>query len=210
MINTYEDLIGQIESCLADTSVSTQSRTLIQLAEKQFDFLLNTLDQETRSEANTVGGERYLEIPPDFSGAKRITLLQNGLRIPLIFDSEIDKRYGAIPSGQPEVYSIEGTEIAFGPIPDGAYLLEILFIRDIRPLSDDNPTNFLLSVAPHLYLWDSLVLAEAWLHNDERIPVWKQFAQEALAGLLRWDRGNRYPSRIFTQHGYGTQRVRHG
>jgi hypothetical protein len=42
----------------------------------------------------------------------------------------------------------------------------------LSALSASNTTNWLLTLAPDLYLYGSLLEAAPYIGNDERIPVW--------------------------------------
>ena len=45
---------------------------------------------------------------------------------------------------------------------------------------NSNTTNWLLAAHPDAYLYGTLLQAEGYLVNDERLPVWKLALEEAL------------------------------
>ena len=51
------------------------------------------------------------------------------------------------------------------------------------PLSDTNPSNWLLERRADIYVYAALLQAEAHIVNDERLSLWKAALDEALADL---------------------------
>lgn len=67
--------------------------------------------------------------------------------------------------------------------PDAAYPAEVVYYQQPPLLDDDNQTNWLTDYAPRLLLYASLLEAEPFLKNDERIAVWQSFYDRE-AGML--------------------------
>lgn len=63
---------------------------------------------------------------------------------------------------------------AFDPSGAGAAL---------TPLSDSNPSNWLLARRADIYVYATLLQAEAHIVNDARLPLWKSALDEAIADL---------------------------
>ena len=57
------------------------------------------------------------------------------------------------------------------------------YYAKIPALSGSNASNWLLARSPDVYLYGSLVAAEAFLMNDERLGVWKGATDEIVAGI---------------------------
>lgn len=77
-------------------------------------------------------------------------------------------------------------------------LAELRFTRQITlsefvPLSDANPTNWMLTNAPSVYLYGALLEASAYLLDDERIPLWKQAFDNAVFELQSFLDRTKYP-----------------
>jgi hypothetical protein len=64
----------------------------------------------------------------------------------------------------------------------------------VPPLSDSNPTNWLLDKNPDAYLFGCLVEAELYIGHDERVPLWAQRREAALASIEQADRKARWGS----------------
>ncbi len=67
-----------------------------------------------------------------------------------------------------------------GPTPDDAYPFELMYYQQPPSLDDIQQTNYLTENAPDLLLYSTLLEAEGYLKNDERLPVWKAARDEIL------------------------------
>jgi hypothetical protein len=105
--------------------------------------------------------------------------------------------YGSSATGKPKVFSVIGSEIAFGPIPDSTDTVEMWFYQ-FDALSDSNTTNWLLTAHPDIYLYGSLVEAEPFYTNDARMPLWKARLDEAMAELETADMRDRWSGGALT------------
>jgi len=59
----------------------------------------------------------------------------------------------------------------------------MVYRRRIPALSATTTTNWLLDLAPDAYLYGALVQAEAFLAEDDRLPMWKAAFDEAINEL---------------------------
>lgn len=62
-----------------------------------------------------------------------------------------------------------------------AYRIGVTYYGKIAALSDANPVNELLTLAPDLYLYSALQQAAPYLKEDARIALWKGLADQAIA-----------------------------
>jgi hypothetical protein len=69
--------------------------------------------------------------------------------------------------------------LRFAPEPSGSYTLRMTYEGNLESLSDSEPTNWLLTTAPDLYMWASLSVAEGFLQEDERVALWKNEYEQA-------------------------------
>jgi hypothetical protein len=71
----------------------------------------------------------------------------------------------------------------FGPTPNAAYPVEILYY-ELPPLLDNtNQTNWLSEYAPNLLLYGCLVEATPFVKDDERVQLWQSYYDRSLAAL---------------------------
>ena len=85
--------------------------------------------------------------------------------------------------GQPKFIAREASNFIFGPYPDSTYTVSGIYYKRLDALSDSNTSNWLITDAPDLILWASLVEANVDLHNDERAAMWEQRYQDAKAAV---------------------------
>jgi hypothetical protein len=82
--------------------------------------------------------------------------------------------------GQPQAYAISGSSLLIAPAPDSAYAIRLTYKQAIPALSDANPTNWLLTRHPDLYVAASLAMAEFRGWNDARLPMLKAWYDELI------------------------------
>lgn len=66
------------------------------------------------------------------------------------------------------------------PTPDFAYPIQIGFYQNEQQLDEQQQTNFLITHAPELLFYASLLEAQPYIKNQEWIAVWKATYTEAL------------------------------
>jgi hypothetical protein len=145
---------------------------------------------EQRSTAQTdpnAAEPEYIALPADFQSMRRIRIVggaQTGIPFLEYKSNQQMDEYKAcnITSGQPKYFTIFGDEIELGPSPDGIYTLEMVYRQNL-PSLNANSTNWLLTLAPDLYLYGSLLEATPYIKKDERIQVWGTFLASALSDL---------------------------
>ena len=88
--------------------------------------------------------------------------------------------------GRPLWAAVLGPNIILCPTPDQAYTMELRYFEKLVPLGSGSPaatTNSILAEAPDVYVYGSLLQAAPFLEDDERIPVWQAFFDNACAEL---------------------------
>ena len=137
--------------------------------------------------------DKYFPLPAEFLEMRRLHLLANRAE-PLILVS---------PQGLPDngndapKYFAVTKELEFDTDAGGE--MEMIYYRAFTPLSDANPTNWLVENAYGCYLFGALSQASAYDINDERIPMWESKYQDAVNSVnMANERGRRNQSRMRT------------
>lgn len=186
-LSSYTDLVAAIADWLDDPSLSAQADTFITLAEAKFNRLLRmpqmeataTLQVEAQSEYATFPG--VLEIKAlSIVGDHGVTRYDRTIQQTTL--ANLKDQYGG-SYGCPEVYAVSGTHVYLGPIPKLDTTFSLTYYSAIPQLTADNPSNWLLSIHPDVYLWGCLAAAELRGWNDERLPLVKGALDEALAEI---------------------------
>lgn len=193
-ITSYSELKTAIEEWLAQDDVSARTDDLIGLAEATFNRRLSL-----RQMQNVMTGTlttNTITIPNDWLEMIRFTM-DSGVPVQEMTYQDPSSFFGAAHqtvSGFPRYYTIVGSTIYVGPTPDSGtgYTYTIQYLERLEVLSDSNTSNFLLEIAPDLYLFGALLQAESYLHNDERIPLWQTMVNNAIHELQGQDMRSRY------------------
>ena len=136
--------------------------------------------------------EPYENLPGDFLELKAIQFNSNPLVVPKYRTPawlRAYRRSSSNESGTPIFYSIEGAQFLFDRTPSGVEL-EILYYQKIPALSDSNPTNWLLTNHPSVYLYGSLLQSAPYLKDDERVAIWDTLYQRGLQRMREADQAS--------------------
>lgn len=192
-IGTYAQLVTAVTEYLArdqDTTLIARIPDFIMLAEAKFNRTLFHPRMEVRSTAtvdHTISDAEFVLLPSDFQTMRRVRLSSVAGKPQLKFMSQTqieDYRYSTDNiSGQPSYFSIMGTEMELAPTPNEDYTLEMVYRANIPPLNSSNTSNWLLTFAPDLYLYSTLLEAAPYLQNDERVSLWGTATQTVLDQL---------------------------
>lgn len=194
LITDYSSLQAAVIEYLSrdeDTTLISRVPTFVQLFENKANRDLSCRQMETRSTTftdPTAGEPEYIALPDDYMNMRRIRITAGAARRPqLSFLSpvqadEFRTARGDAP-GMPRFFTIFGNEIELVPTPDAIYRIEMIYRAAIPSLSNTVPTNWLLNVAPDLYLYGALMEATSYIKNDARITTWAQLMVNARDSL---------------------------
>jgi hypothetical protein len=190
-IVTYSGLVGSIGDWLNRSDLDSKIPDFIALCEERLNRLLRSLDMETTVTLSTTG--ETIDLPTDFLEARALYLNTDPrAELQAVSLGTLRTKYAQQITGQPEVYALSGGSIVFGPAPDAEYDAVLTYYQKLDPISSDNETNWLIASHPSLYLWGSLVMAEAFIWDDDRIPLWKNAWDEAISEFMGFANKKRY------------------
>jgi hypothetical protein len=192
MITDYASLQSAVTEYLArdqDATLIARIPTFIQLAEAKFNRELFVRQMENRSQTTidtTSTGPEFISLPSDFQSMRRIRLSSVTGKPHLDFKSgtQLDEyRFSrGNTTGQPLFFTIFGAEIEIAPTPDQNYTIEMVYRKNIPALAS-NSTNWLLTLAPDLYLYGALLESAPYIKEDDRIQTWGLGFKTALDGV---------------------------
>lgn len=188
-LDSYSGLKSEIIDWLARTDLAAKVDTFIDLCESVLNRELRMRQQETRLAIAVTS--QATPLPADFLEFRHVALSDNPDK-PLKYvapEAFVSTRY---ETGEPKVYTIVGEQILIAPYQDCT--LDTVYFAKIPALSDANTSNFILETHPELYLYGSLIQAEAFMQNDARIALWKGLFDEALSRVAVKDRNARWGS----------------
>ena len=91
-------------------------------------------------------------------------------------------------------YMVTGNRVRFTRGAVGAQ--PFYYYARIPALSTSNPTNWLLTKAPSIYLYGTLLAAAPYESDDARIQTWLALYSSAMTGLRSTDIGARYSNSV--------------
>lgn len=176
-IATYAELLTEFEAYLERTDFSTRFPTFVRLVESDVQ---KTLDADPamigRSTATSAG--KYTALPDDFGQMISVDLGENRMASVTAVDFAA---YDDI-NGDPLVYAIIGNEIALAPSNTTA-TISMVYKRTIPALTVSNTTNWLLTKAPEVYLYGTLLHASVFGWDDGRVPLFQAAYADAVETL---------------------------
>ena len=191
-LTSYSGLKTAIATLLNRNDLTDYIPDWISMAEAVFNRQLSARNMLV-TETITVSDVTY-PLPDGFSGVQSFWLDQDtGYPVeyvtPDVFDNVTDT------PGTPRYYTISGDSFYFAPPPTGDFTMRLRYKKNLTPLSDDNPTNWVLDQHPDLYLYGAAVHSAPFLNDDQRIVMWQGKHDSILEDTNRYytrvDRGSR-------------------
>lgn len=184
MIADYAELQSAIADFLIRDDLTAAIPTFIRLCEARIDRELTHWRQERRSTAQL--DAQYSTIPSDFLRPIRLQLLDTytGEVAPISTAQMLQMRQDRNDrAGRPEYYALTGGALELFPTPDDTYDASLVYYGRVPALSDTNTTNWLLTEAPDVYLYGSLLHTAPYLKDDARIGLWEGLFGQGLNTL---------------------------
>jgi len=205
-IGTYAELQTAVANWLDRDDLTDRIPEFITLAESRFNRLLRLRSMEAKYTANTVASQRNLALPTGYIQMRNFQVNTSPLTTLSYVTPEIyDRLWGGSTSGTPKFYTILANEVSFGPIPATVMEVEMLFYKKFDNLSLTTTTNTLLTDSPDVYLYGSMMEAEPFIMNDERVALWATSLSKAISELQEQDNKDRHSGsalRIMNTSGY--------
>lgn len=88
-------------------------------------------------------------------------------------------------AANPRFFAVVGRNVLVTPSPSGALSVDLDYYQKIPSLSDASPTNWLLTEAPHVYLYTALLHATPFLMDDARYAVFQNAVSQQVMSAVR-------------------------
>ena len=187
----YAELKTTVADWLARSDLTSVIPTFISLTETELDRILDAPERETFATALT--GEDYIQLPL-FYELRRLAIDETH-ELQVITPEQLFVVAPKLPkTGKPKYVVVGSNSLELWPKPDGEYTYSILYKERIPSLSDDNPTNWLLSKHPDVYLYGALTHSAPYLHHDERIGVWSTKYSNIVQQINKATERQQYPT----------------
>ena len=206
-ISTFAELKTATANWLDRSDLTDRIPEFIALAEARFNRILRIRDMETVSTAiSTTGGTREYSLPTGFVQMKEFHLTTDPLTpLAYITPEMMTRLWAGSSSGKPEVFTVIADNVRLGPSPDAVYTTSMLYYKTFTALSDDAATNDMLTNNPDVYLYGTLLEAEPFIMNDERVQLWATAFKQAIDDIQNQDNKDRHSGselRVMNTTGY--------
>lgn len=173
--------LGTLKSAIADflmrEDLTAVIPTFVSIAHAQINRDLRDWRMEKRSTATF--DEGFEDLPPDWIETIRLSVQGLG-EVKLISAADmLAKKATRETAGQPRFFAHVAGRIELFPEPTGE-TGELVYLAKVPAMSADSDTNWLLTDAPDVYLYGSLVHSAPYLKDDARIAVWAGLYSEAI------------------------------
>ena len=193
-ISTFAELKTATANWLDRSDLTDRIPEFIALAEARFNRILRIRDMETVSTAiSTVGGTREYSLPTGFVQMKEFHLTTDPLTpLSYITPEMMSRMWAGSTTAKPQVFTIIADNVRLGPSPDAVYTTSMLYYKTFTALSDSATTNDMLTNNPDVYLYGTLLEAEPFIMNDERVPLWLAAFEKAVSDIQNQDNKDRH------------------
>lgn len=183
-LGNYSELKASIASWLNREDLTDRIPEFVTMAEARFnrEIRVNSMLQREITTATNA----YVTLPEDWLQHSSLVITapsDYGVALDYITPEEFNDRRKQVLPGIPVAYTIINNNILLLPAPPSTVSLEITYYKKIPALSNSNTSNWLLERSPDLYLYGSLLNAEPFLMNDERVPLWMAAVSQAIEAM---------------------------
>ena len=206
-IGTFAQLKTAAANWLDRSDLTARIPEFITLAEARFNRVLRIRDMETVSTAiSTAAGTREYSLPTGFVQMKEFHLTTDPLTpLAYITPEMMTRLWAGSSKGRPEVFTVIADNVRLGPNPDAVYTTSMLYYKTFTALSDSATTNDMLTNNPDVYLYGTLLEAEPFIMNDQRVGLWLAAFEKAIGDIQNQDNKDRHSGsqlRVMNTSGY--------
>lgn len=184
-ITNYSELQTAVSTWMHKGGLSAVIPDIIVMAESELNRRLLLKSMNEISDISTSTTSREVTFPSSMIELKSLAMTySDGSQLEITQvprDDLIDFINGT--SGRPEAYSVTDV-IEFNRISDVVYTVKAHYLKGFS-LSVAEPTNWLLTNHPDVYLYASLAEASSYLGNTSKIAIWTAKRDKAIAEVIR-------------------------
>lgn len=194
----YTDLQASIAAWSHRSDLTAIIPDFIVLAEKRINSDIDARAQDSVVTLSTVANVAYITAPTDMLTVRSLTIVTSNQTTVLDYltPDQFNASYGTT-TGQPQSFTIIGNLLYLGQIPDSVYSIQCIYTASVPPIAS-NPTNWLITNFPQVYLTACLVEVARYTLNNELFASSNASYKEAIDSVnsIDWYSGS-------------TMRVRH-
>jgi len=196
-ITTYAELQAAAANWLVRGDLTARIPDFIALAEARLNRVLRARLAETETTLVGAVGSRAIPLPAGFTEPLRVWIVRPEGRCEMPF---LDPSLIGASSlrGEPLHWTVDGASLAFDRPLDQAYVFDLRLLSAFR-LTDETPTNALLSDSPDLYLFATLCEAAPFLRDPDLAASYEAKLEAAIAAANAKDGRSRSGQSLATE-----------
>lgn len=176
-LSNYTELKAAVAQWMRRADLTAEIPDYITLAEKKIVKLLKIRGQETETTLTPNSGDSTVALPSDYGSPIALwNALSDRIKINQVMPEAL--KYDDTP-GAPDYWAVDGANIRFDCRLDGAIPFAFRYVKTFK-LSDVNPTNFILTEWPDVYLYGALTEGFLAVYDEQRAAVWQGKFQSAI------------------------------
>lgn len=197
-ISTYDELKTALANWLDRTDLTSRVPEFITLGEAVLNRELRTRTMETNASLTTASGSRVISLTSNVSRfLEPIALFieRDSGREELTFvPSDLET---SATDGEPQFWTIDGTDIAFEREADAAYNLTLKYLKKLDIATDT--TNWLLSNYPDAYLSAAMAEGSPFVRDGEDTMLWTGKRDSIITSINRKEGRSRAKATLRTE-----------
>ena len=182
-LDTYTNLKTAIANFLARDDLTSEIDDFIDLTEADFNRRLRIRAMESVNTSFTIDAATE-SLPTGFLQVKSFVITSSTpdktLELSTAYHQANTQGYTNV--GTPRLYSIEGSNFRFSPVPDTAVTARLTFYKAFDSLDGSTATNTILTNHPDVYLYGALYYASTFIRGMDQGTV-AQFKAQYEAAL---------------------------
>jgi hypothetical protein len=186
-LDTYANLQLAIADRIHRADLTPVIPDFIRQAEDVIYADLDARKQDTRATLTALANTEAIPLPTDFMNFRSVSVVSSTPQGTLDYRSpdQYSQEFQFGNAGTPRVYTIIGDNMYVQPIPDQDTMLNVVYEAKLSNLSNANPSNWLLSNYPTVYLYAALVQAAIYMMKDP--TTYQAVYDKAIKGVIRQD-----------------------
>lgn len=186
-ITDYPSLVTAVEEYLARGDLQTYARIFIQQAEGRFNTDLKVVDMHKSTGAVDLAAGS-ITLPADFIDWVAVEWVppanspQRPLMLRYVEADSPEFRTRHRPNGPAQFYTVLAGRVRVMPAAAGK--LEMTYYSRIPALTEAAPKNWLITKAPEVYLYGTLMEAALFQKDEEKSAQWLGLVKERLGAIF--------------------------
>lgn len=194
-ITNYTELQASLANWLHRGDLIALIPDFITLAETRINGTLVSRNMEARVTLTCTPANRYVAFPSDMMDMKRLSVIDADPAQVLQYkspDQLMEDNAYITATSRPACFTVVGSSVELAPTPDKAYPLELIYMQRVPALSSTNPTNWVLTQNPNIYLFGALMSSAGFTQDEEMHPLWekKYLAAAEVINSVDWYTGS--------------------